>query len=75
MSSLFEGVDKDTKTNMLIITTAEGLHHFTHNEMFLEKVRCVGHKQLRDLVDNNINKFMKNRIYTVILTIFNISIS
>lgn len=55
MTSLFEGVDKDTKTNMLIITTAEGLHHFTDNEMFLNKVRCIGYKQLRELVDNNIN--------------------
>jgi len=55
MSSLFEGVDKDSNTNMLIITTAESLHHFTDNEMFLNKVRCIGYKQLRELVDNNIN--------------------
>ena len=54
MSSLFEGVDKDTKTNMLIITTADGLHHYTDNEMFLNKVRCIGYQQLRELVDNNI---------------------
>lgn len=55
MTSLFEGVDKNTKTNMLIITTADGLHHFTDNEMFKNKVRCIGYKQLRELVDNNIN--------------------
>lgn len=54
MSSLFEGVDKDTKTNMLIVTTAEGLHYFTDNEMFLNSVRCIGYRQLRELVDNNI---------------------
>jgi hypothetical protein len=54
MSSLFEGVNKDTKTNMLIVTTADGLHHFTDNEMFLNKVRCIGYKQLRELVDNNL---------------------
>lgn len=55
MSSLFAGVDKDSKNNMLIITTADGLHHFTDNEMFLNKVRCINYQQLRELVDNNIN--------------------
>jgi hypothetical protein len=54
MSSLLKyGVDPKTKTNMLIITTAEGLHYFTDNEMFLNQVRCLGHQQLRELVDNN----------------------
>lgn len=61
MSSLFEGVDKDTKTNLLIVTTADGLHHFTDNEMFLNRVRCIGYKQLRELVDNNINFWNKFR--------------
>lgn len=55
MSSIFEGVDKDSNKNMLIVTTAEGLHHYTDNEMFRNKVRCIGYKQLRELVDNNIN--------------------
>lgn len=59
MTSIFEGVDKDTKTNMLIITTAEGLHHFTDNQMFLNKVRCIGYNELRQLVDNN-NIFWNN---------------
>ena len=44
---------KDTN-NMLVITTAKGLHHFTDNEMFGNKVRCIGYEQLRSLVDNNI---------------------
>ncbi|TXG85755.1 MAG: hypothetical protein E6R13_01705 [Spirochaetes bacterium] len=61
MSSLFEGVDKDSNTNMLIVTTADNLHHFTNNEMFLNKVRCIGYKQLRELVDNNINFWNKFR--------------
>lgn len=47
-------VDPKSKTNMLIITTAEGLHYFTENEMFLNQVRCLGYKHLRELVDNNI---------------------
>ncbi|MFW6311260.1 MAG: hypothetical protein ACOC1K_03390 [Nanoarchaeota archaeon] len=48
------GVNPNTKNNLLIITTAEGLHHFTDKEMFLGKVRCLGYNQLRELVDNNI---------------------
>lgn len=54
MSSLLaEGVDADDTRNMLIVTTAEGLHHFTDAEMFHGKVRCIGREDLRDLVDNN----------------------
>ena len=54
MTSLMKyKVNSDTKTNMLIITTADGLHHFTDNEMFLNQVRCIGYKQLRELLDNN----------------------
>jgi hypothetical protein len=48
------GVDPQTYTNLLIITSASGLHHYTDNEMFGNKVRCLGHQQLRELVDNNI---------------------
>jgi hypothetical protein len=55
MSSLIRyGVNPKTNTNMLIITTAEGLHYFTNNEMFQKQVRCIGYNQLRELVDNNI---------------------
>lgn len=52
-SLLRYGVDPNSKTNMLIITTAEGLHYFTDGEMFQNRVRCIGHKDLRELVDNN----------------------
>lgn len=61
MSSIFEGVDKDSSKNMLIVTTAKGLHHFTDNEMFKNKVRCIGYDDLRQLVDNNINFWNKFR--------------
>lgn len=47
-------VSPKTKTNLLIITTAEGLHYFTNDEMFQKQVRCIGYQQLRELVDNNI---------------------
>jgi hypothetical protein len=53
-SLLHEGVDRDDKYNMLIVTTAPGLHFFTDQEMFAGKVRCLGKDQLRELVDDNI---------------------
>lgn len=53
-SLLRYGVDPSSKTNMLIITTAEGLHYFTDGEMFQNQVRCIGFQDLRDLVDNNL---------------------
>lgn len=52
-SILHEHVDPNDQYNMLIITTAKGLHFFTDQEMFLGKVRCLGFEQLRELVDNN----------------------
>jgi hypothetical protein len=48
------GVDINDVNNMLVITTAESLNSFTNGEMLLGKVRCVGYKQLRELVDNNV---------------------
>lgn len=48
------GVDSKSKTNMLIITTAKGLHYFTDSDMFQKQVRCLGYQELRDFVDNNI---------------------
>lgn len=53
-SLLRYGVDVKSRTNMLIITTAAGLHYFTNSEMFQKQVRCLGHDQLRQMVDNNI---------------------
>lgn len=46
-------VSKEDNTNMLIITTAPGLHFFTEQEMLYGKVRCLGLEQLKQLVDNN----------------------
>lgn len=39
--------------NMWVVTTAKDLHYFTKDEMLLGKVQCIGHAQLRDLVDKN----------------------
>lgn len=43
---------KDTQ-NMLVITTAAGLHYYTDATMFDKKVRCLGYNELRQLIDNN----------------------
>jgi len=53
-SLLRYGVDQNSKTNMLIITTAAGLHYFTDGEMYQGKVRCLGYENLRSIVDNNL---------------------
>ena len=47
------GVKVEDKDNMLIITTADDLHHYTDNEMFDGKVRCLNRENLRRLVDDN----------------------
>ena len=52
-SMLHEGVDPKDKDNMLIVTTAEGLHFFTDQEMYGGKVRCLGRKELSSIVDDN----------------------
>lgn len=52
-SFIHYGVNVDDVNNMLVVTTARGLHFFTDQEMFNGKVRCLGQAQLRELVDNN----------------------
>jgi hypothetical protein len=60
------GVSADTKKLSLItekktaplhyvITTATGLHHYTDNENFKGYVHCIGHDQLRSMLDNNLS--------------------
>lgn len=53
-SLLFFDVDVKDTHNMLVVTTASGLHHYTDSVMFGKKVRCLGYEQLRELVDNNV---------------------
>tara|TARA_B100001173_G_C16024451_1_gene563405 strand:- start:2412 stop:2990 length:579 start_codon:yes stop_codon:yes gene_type:complete len=38
-----------------VITTANGLHHYTDNENFKGFVHCIGHDQLRSMLDNNLS--------------------
>lgn len=39
--------------NMVIFTTADSLHHFTKEKMFMDTVRCIGYDDLRKMLDNN----------------------
>ena len=41
--------------NHFIFTTADGLHHYTENEKFRGIIKCIGNKELRELLDNNIH--------------------
>lgn len=47
------GVDPETETNMLVVTTAQGLNFFTDHEEYGGQVRCLHREHLRELVDNN----------------------
>lgn len=38
-----------------VITTANGLHHYTDNEFFKGVVHCIGYDQLRAMLDNNLS--------------------
>lgn len=54
LSMMKYGVDPLSKTNMIVITTANDLHFYTKDIMFLNRVRCIGYEDLRGLLDNNI---------------------
>jgi len=46
-------VDQNDTKNMLIFTTAKGIHYVT-TKMHYGKVVCIGYKEISQLVDNNI---------------------
>jgi len=46
--------ENKAEKNMVIFTTADSLHHFTKEKMFLDAVRCIGYKDLRKMLDNNL---------------------
>lgn len=48
------GVDMNDTMNMLIVTTADDIHHHTRDNMLQGKVRTLARKQLQQLVDNDI---------------------
>ena len=58
--------DNDNKGNYrhFVFTTATGLHHYTDQEMYKGKVRCIGYNEFRSLLDNN-NQFWNKALETV----------
>ena len=44
-----------------VFTTADGLHFYTDQEMFKRKVKCIGYKDLKGLLDNNLPFWNKVR--------------
>lgn len=48
------GVDKDTKTNMIVFTNAKGLHWVTDSKVFSGRVRSIGQDVISQLIDNNL---------------------
>lgn len=52
-SIVTHGVDKDTKTNMIVFTNAKGLHWVTESRVFSGRVRTIGYAEISQLVDNN----------------------
>jgi hypothetical protein len=55
------GVDFNDNENMLIVTTAADIHHFTRYKMLNGKVRCLTLDGIEKLVNNNINFWTKFR--------------
>lgn len=56
--AMFEGVLPEVEgrcKNHFIFTTADGLHYYTNNEKFRGSVKCIGWKEFRELLDNNIH--------------------
>mgnify|MGYP000278949390 CR=1 FL=1 len=47
------GVDKDTRTNMLVFTNSKGLHWVTESNVFSGRVKPIGSDFISQLVDNN----------------------
>jgi hypothetical protein len=53
-------VDKDTTTNMVVFTNAQGLHWRTDTRVFLGRIRCIGNKEIKELTGNGNTTFWKN---------------
>ena len=58
----------DDINNMIVFTSAKGLHCFTEGNVFLNKVRTIGFKEIKNIVDNNpcfwlpLNDYIKKTI-------------
>lgn len=47
-------VDQNDTKNMLVFTTAKGIHYITQNEIATKKVVCINYKEIAARVDKNI---------------------
>jgi hypothetical protein len=47
------GVDKDTRTNMIVFTNSKGLHWITESKVLSGRVRAIGYDIISQLIDNN----------------------
>ena len=55
-STIVESIqNKKTAPLHYVITTADGLHHYTDNEFFKNVVHCLGYHQLKSMLDNNLS--------------------
>jgi hypothetical protein len=48
-SIVTHGVDKDTKTNMIVFTNAKSLHWVTEQRVFSGRVKCFGYSEISNL--------------------------
>lgn len=48
-------INKKSPPLHYVITTANGLHHYTDSEFFKGSVHCIGYNQLRSMLDNNLS--------------------
>jgi hypothetical protein len=61
-------VDKDTRTNMMLFTCGKGLHYHTDNEVFMNRIRTIGIKQMEYETNSNFPfwKGMSNMIFDTV---------
>jgi hypothetical protein len=53
------GVDMNTNTNLLLVTSCKGLHPITSSQVFCSKIRVINSEHIKDLIDDN-DAFWKN---------------
>ena len=58
--------DKTNKKNFrhFIFTTAKGLHYYTENEVFKNRVKCFNYKNFRSMLDNH--NYFWNKVREVV---------
>lgn len=52
-SIILYDVDKNTKTNMVIFTTSNGLHYHTADQVFQGRMRTINGDMISKMIDNN----------------------